>query len=316
MQHWLPIAKEEPAVRAEDDGEESDAEALSALAKPQGKEKATLSVSRWKMMKKSSDSTTMQEISRAAEEGSPDMPHEVVLNDEAPLHYAASAAARARSNFPATARHGSDDSQGVPDDGRSDAMAIDDENRAAIAATSIAEVDRAQTELMERFKPAVLDMLRKRGLKKVKNWHTEDKRNDELLLTTGNVGSSEALKTVESFETGSEEKKTLSALSQQLSAGGNNNMGSSVVGVKSWTERVEAVRLHKFDLEGNVLGIDEAGAPMMLSNSLNFLTFFLFLLVYECSSTNQKLWPLSPYVYPAQSLTFVDDCMQMKNLLL
>lgn len=313
MQHWLPITKEESAVMAEN-GEESDAEALSALAKSQGKEKAALSVSRWKMMKKSSASTTMQEISRAAEEGSPDMPHEVVLNDEAPLHYAASAAARARSNFPATARHGSDDSQGVPDDGRSDAMAIDDENRAAIAATSIAEVARAQTELMERFKPAVLDMLRNRGLKKVKNWHAEDKRNDELLLTTGTVGSSEALKTVESFETGSEEKKTISVLSQQLSAVGHNNMGSSVV--KSWTERVEAVRLHKFDLEGNVLGIDESGAPMILRNSLNFLTFFLFLLVYECSSTNQKIWPISPCVYPAQSLTFVDDCMQMTHLLL
>ncbi len=287
MQHWLPITKEEPAVMAEDDGEESGAEALSALAKPQGKEKAALSVSRWKMMKKNSDSTTMQEISRVAEEGSPGMPHEVVLNDEAPLHYAASAAALARSNFPATARHGSDDSQGVPDDGRTDAMTIDAENRAVIAAMSTAEVARPQTELMERFKPEVLDMLRKRGLKKVKNRHAEDKRNDELLLlTTGNVGSSEALQTVESFETGSEEKKTLSALSQQLSAVGHNNMGNSVVRVKSWTERVEAVRLHKFDLEGNVLGIDEAGAPMRLSNSLNFLTFFLF---YECSSTNQKI---------------------------
>lgn len=262
------------------DGEELGTEALSALAQPLvGKKKAVFSASRWKM-KKSSDSA--QEIINGVPNagGTLDKLHEVVpIDTEAPLdYYAGAAAAQARNNVAASPNE-IGQSQAVLSGGKSDdAEAIDAENRAAIAAMSAAEVVEAQTELMQRLKPEVLEMLRRRGLKKLSNSHAEHSRSDQFSLTGKKLGHSDDAQPVESVKTGSNET---SVLSQELPVV-EQNVGSIVAG-KYWTERVEAVRLHKFDLEGNLLGIDHAGTQMSHSNLLiswfSFHSFWFWMLV-------------------------------------
>jgi hypothetical protein len=300
LQQWLPVKKDEPVVMSNSDGEELGTEALSALAQPLvGKKKAVFSASRWKM-KKSSDSA--QEIIKGVPNagGTLDKLHEVVpIDTEAPLdYYAGAAAAQARNNVAASPSE-IGQSQAVLSGRKSDdAEAIDAENRAAIAAMSAVEVVEAQTELMQRLKPEVLEMLRRRGLKKLSNSHTEHSRSDQFSLTGKKLGHSDDAQPVESVKTGSNEtsaqpiesvKTGSNATSAQpvesvktgnyetsaqpiesVKTGSNEtsvlsqdppvveqNVGSIVAG-KYWTERVEAVRLHKFDLEGNLLGIDHA----------------------------------------------------------
>jgi hypothetical protein len=325
LQQWLPVKKDEPVVMSNSDGEELGTEALSALAQPLvGKKKAVFSASRWKM-KKSSDSA--QEIIKGVPNagGTLDKLHEVVpIDTEAPLdYYAGAAAAQARNNVAASPSE-IGQSQAVLSGRKSDdAEAIDAENRAAIAAMSAVEVVEAQTELMQRLKPEVLEMLRRRGLKKLSNSHTEHSRSDQFSLTGKKLGHSDDAQPVESVKTGSNEtsaqpiesvKTGSNATSAQpvesvktgnyetsaqpiesVKTGSNEtsvlsqdppvveqNVGSIVAG-KYWTERVEAVRLHKFDLEGNLLGIDHAGTQMSHSNLLiswlSFHSFWFWMLV-------------------------------------
>ena len=151
----------------------------------------------------------------------------------------------------------------------SEEASIDEENRAAIASMSAAEVAEAQAEIMSRLKPEVLEMLRTRRLKKGLKEHKEDEKLADAEPATGmkhesfpdrkdTVKSSHAPDILENRETPKdfleteEKEKQTPAVQQGIAP--QTEQGWP----KSWTERVEAVRLHRFDMEGHLVAIDEA----------------------------------------------------------
>lgn len=235
---------------------------------------------------------------------------------------------RPRSNLGAN-NSGQDSSTGLESTRSSpgsELETIDTQNRAAVAAMSATEIAEAQAELMGRLRPEVLDMLKRRGLKKGQKGHKEDKSEDlhptgsthvlphqkhkiagepeketsaynydlekvrlsreeeqgtpsfhvkrgELEKETGvesAVVQGETLNTKQEIEISSVEfnrdvvrKETVTPQEEVLV-----HIEGGAADVKSWTERVEAVRLYRFDLEGNLVGIDEPPIPSIPGTSL------------------------------------------------
>lgn len=154
----------------------------------------------------------------------------------------------------------------------SEEASIDEENRATIASMSAAEVAEAQAEIMSRLKPEVLEMLRTRRLKQGVREHKEDEKRAESVTITAEVKhesfpdrkeavtSSLAPEILENFKmtadsVETEEGKQQAPASQQ---GVLPQFEQASGWPKSWTERVEAIRHHRFDMEGHLVAIDEA----------------------------------------------------------
>lgn len=168
----------------------------------------------------------------------------------------------------------------------SEEASIDEENRATIASMSAAEIAEAQAEIMSRLKPEVLELLRTRRLKKGLKESKEDEKPvdaESVALTPGvnresfpdrkeTVKSSLAPEILENYEirAGSldtEEKIKQEPASQQ---GIVPQFEQASGWPKSWTERVEAVRLHRFDMEGHLVAMDEAPAQEISGKSLSY----------------------------------------------
>lgn len=149
----------------------------------------------------------------------------------------------------------------------SEEASIDEENRAAIASMSAAEVAEAQYEIMNRLRPEVVEMLRTRRLKKGSKDHKECEKRADAESVPKNAGvrdgslpvkSSHAPQTLRNPQTAansldSEEIKKEPANEQPVVPKFDQASGWP----KSWTERVEAVRLHRFDMEGHLVAIDD-----------------------------------------------------------
>jgi hypothetical protein len=165
---------------------------------------------------------------------------------------------------------------------------IDAENRAAIASMSAAEVAEAQSELMSRLKPGVLDMLRKRGLKKDGHEPKQEERqksppvavlgelsddNSQNLeaetMMLERVEASDDNGTLQESLMQEETRKETPILNEEALVPTGEGSGWS----KAWTERVESVRLFRFDLEGNLVGIDIAPVTNTTGKFPTYRTF-------------------------------------------
>ena len=165
---------------------------------------------------------------------------------------------------------------------------IDAENRAAIASMSAAEVAEAQSELMSRLKPGVLDMLRKRGLKKDGHEPKQEENQKsppvavlgELSDDTSQnleaetmmlerVEASDDNGTLQESSMQEETRKETPILNEEALVPTGEGSGWS----KAWTERVESVRLFRFDLEGNLVGIDIAPVTNTAGKFPTYRTF-------------------------------------------
>jgi len=156
----------------------------------------------------------------------------------------------------------------------SEEASIDEENRATIASMSAAEVAEAQAEIMNRLKPEVLEMLRTRRLKKGLKEHKEDEKRadaESVAITAGlKDGSFPDRKETMKSSLAPAILENSKILDNSLGTEGKKNQEpASQEGIvpqfeqasgwpKFWTERVEAVRLYRFDMEGRLVAIDEA----------------------------------------------------------
>jgi hypothetical protein len=148
----------------------------------------------------------------------------------------------------------------------SEEASIDEENRATIASMSSAELAEAQAELLSKLKPEVIEMLRKRRLKEHKKVDadaaaiTPEIKHEPFADGKEVVKSSPAPEPLKNPRVPAhspdieEELKQEPASEQGIVPQFEQGSGWP----KSWTERVEAVRLHRFDMEGRLMAMDEA----------------------------------------------------------
>ncbi|KAJ4769823.1 RNA polymerase II-associated protein 1 [Rhynchospora pubera] len=108
---------------------------------------------------------------------------------------------------------------------------IDSENTARLNQMSAEEIAEVQKEIMEKMNPALLDMLKRRGKNKLENRSdSERERNREVKQKDAGATAGDWLK-------------------QSHGRVGDDSW-------KNWSNRVERVRLYRFKLNGDVLGID------------------------------------------------------------
>lgn len=111
---------------------------------------------------------------------------------------------------------------------------IDLENAARLSQMSAEEIAEAQREIMEKMDPALVKMLQKRGKNK------SEKRSGFDTEKIGEVKQKDAGATPGDWLKQSQER-----------------VGSDVLW-RDWSDRVERVRLYRFNLNGDVLGIDSS----------------------------------------------------------
>ncbi|KAL2635171.1 hypothetical protein R1flu_006650 [Riccia fluitans] len=171
-----------------------------------------------------------------------------------------------------------------------DAEEIDKETRKAVFSMSAQEVAEAQAELSERFRPELLEMLRRRGLEKEKQRFAEripDRVAQEADTSTaeedtkksrppsGNSAEDEA-RTVSGNERTDKNLIANSSIvrrSQSVADGeappsgepSGSTVETKVTSSDFWTERVEAIRSLRFDLDGTVLSF---GPPIGKSEAV------------------------------------------------
>ncbi|KAG0577827.1 hypothetical protein KC19_5G184600 [Ceratodon purpureus] len=310
--HWAPRREPEPETVPMPDPEfgEGGAEGLAALAKPLiRKKKPTINLSRWKAERNSKnndldgneehlgtsslsdESNLVEKLKITSDESkieggqeSVSRPRvaftlpliknadEVTEGRSKPVDYAE--LSRLKSDSGASSR-GEVKVTGVETArSESEEASIDEENRATIASMSTAEVAEAQAEIMSRLKPEVLEMLRRRRLKKGSKEHKEDEERADVepaATTTGVKHESfperkEAVKSLHASDIlenhgtriGSVDNEGKEKQTPTIQQGIAPQIDQALGWPKSWTERVEAVRLHRFDMEGHLVAIDEA----------------------------------------------------------
>ncbi|XP_022762992.1 transcriptional elongation regulator MINIYO isoform X2 [Durio zibethinus] len=142
---------------------------------------------------------------------------------------------------------------------------IDVENRARLKNMSPEEIAQAQAEIMEKMDPALLNLLKKRGqkkLKKQKDSNSDLAANIELGIRHENE-SSNAINTP---NTESNNSKMVTTSSNITTRGLDNGMEQNVDPVSgslwnAWSQRVEAVRELRFSLDGTVVENDFVQIP-------------------------------------------------------
>lgn len=317
--HWLP-RRESEIVPMPEDSEELNAEGMAALAKPLiPKKKPTLNISRWKTERNSTStsvdgnqehldsfsapepSNAVQDLKVASEDSKLERAPEAVSRPRVtftlpleknageapadrskPLEYAE--LSRLRSNSGASGRDQINDT-GIETRSKSEEELIDEENRATIASMSASEVAVAQVELMNRLKPDVIEMLRKRSQKKnSKEGKGAEKEVDARPVAMNVVVESdssperkEAGKGSNTHEISESGEAPVGALKNQeenhAPAPQLDSVPLTVPALgwsKSWIERVEAVRLYRFDMQGHLVAIDEASIQNTSDAPLDF----------------------------------------------
>jgi RNA polymerase II-associated protein 1 len=129
---------------------------------------------------------------------------------------------------------------------------IDSENAVRLSQMSAEEIAEAQREIVEKMDPALLKMLKKRGKNKL------EKRS----------GS-------EAEKIGEMKQKDIGA-KDWLEQSHGRVEGDALW--RDWSERVERVRLYRFKLNGDVLGIDSS----LKLNDGNTSVCFVIYTVVEC----------------------------------
>lgn len=203
-----------------------------------------------------------------------------------PLEYAE--LSRLRRNSGASGRDQINDT-GIETRSKSEEELIDEENRATIASMSASEVAVAQVELMNRLKPDVIEMLRKRSQKKnSKEGKGAEKEVDARPVAMNVVVESdssperkEAGKGSNTHEISESGEAPVGALKNQeenhAPAPQLDSVPLTVPALgwsKSWIERVEAVRLYRFDMQGHLVAIDEASIQNTSGKLHLLLTLF------------------------------------------
>ncbi|XP_068647992.1 transcriptional elongation regulator MINIYO [Aristolochia californica] len=166
---------------------------------------------------------------------------------------------------------------------------IDAENQSLLANMSPEEIAEAQTEIMEKMQPGLVEMLKKRGrnklekLKKAKpdvttrelpcTKHDENHSHEnvdagpprgsspwkENITTPNGHGSSNVV------DMKNTEKKSLEANGN----GSHATAGSDGSSWKEWTNRVEAIRTLRFSLDGTLVETDSTEMPITGNNVQN-----------------------------------------------
>lgn len=172
----------------------------------------------------------------------------------------------------------------------SEEVSIDEENRATIASMSTAELAEAQAELLSKLKPEVIEMLRKRRLKEQKKVDADaaaatlEIKQEPFANGKDVVKSSPAPEPLKNsrvpahFPDIEEELKQEPGSEQIIVPQFEQGSGWP----KSWTERVEAVRLHRFDMDGHLMAMDEAPIQETSGKSPMHLAYHLSRFLCTC----------------------------------
>ncbi|XP_042491109.1 transcriptional elongation regulator MINIYO [Macadamia integrifolia] len=141
---------------------------------------------------------------------------------------------------------------------------IDAENRARLQQMSAAEIAEAQTEIMEKMKPGLVGLLKKRGQNKLQKQKTMTSDLDsssqlgtpkhENLLDKAPKGASHS-------EVGEKFHIAKETAAKDKHEGHKNSGGLQMLNIQNslwsaWSERVESVRTLRFSLDGTVLEND------------------------------------------------------------
>ncbi|XP_065873553.1 transcriptional elongation regulator MINIYO [Euphorbia lathyris] len=140
---------------------------------------------------------------------------------------------------------------------------IDAENRARLNSMSSEEIAEAQSEIMEKMNPALLNLLKLRGQKKPKQQNFSSSgtvTNGELYASPTSENQSVKKSNVSSH-LGSEDCDMIAKTATDSKSGPNEDSGQYFCPGggnlwNSWSARVEAVRRLRFSLEGNIITDD------------------------------------------------------------
>ncbi|XP_078432116.1 RPAP1-like, carboxy-terminal protein isoform X2 [Wolffia australiana] len=140
---------------------------------------------------------------------------------------------------------------------------IDRENILRLSQMSPQEIENAQSELLQKMNPSMLEMLKKRGQDKKgfrRSTAAEEKRQLNLMEEA-------KLNMMEDANYRITEPAHGEGKGKAESTSGSQKIESSVVSNewKSWCERVEKVRDLRFSLDGNVVNV---GSPMEIENDV------------------------------------------------
>ncbi|KAG0454709.1 hypothetical protein HPP92_024001 [Vanilla planifolia] len=131
------------------------------------------------------------------------------------------------------------------------------ENLARLRQMSAEEITEAQTEIIEKMKPAIIDMLKRRGSKKLRSKDTTVQDQKEAghhvvpgcLFNINNSESDHVLNRLPAKDVKASE--TSASLGNGMPEGQRNSNFWKI-----WSERVEKVRDFRFSLEGNIVEVD------------------------------------------------------------
>lgn len=150
-------------------------------------------------------------------------------------------------------------------------------NEVTLQSMTNEQIVAAQQELAERFRPDILDMLRSRGKKKAEVQKSSTEKT-ETSTEKGSLSMSKVGKV--SIQEHGYSKDTYAATIAGMQ-GSDVESSTSVthtdsadhipLGSSSWPDRVEAVRLFKFGLDGNFVGIGSATVPTSTGDNDNQL---------------------------------------------
>ncbi|KAJ7537179.1 hypothetical protein O6H91_12G101700 [Diphasiastrum complanatum] len=260
--HWapVPISNVAGTREAEEDGEDSGAESVSRLAQPlQRKIKSGLQLGTGRVEQElSKPKATVIELGDEKP-----TPAEGVV-ESVPKQARVYSSNQHDTSAKKLTRETPSKLEGVED-------VINAENLGRLQDMSETEIAEAQAELLRRLRPEVVDMLKRRGAAKDKKMQEEDQQEklkpivDKDVVSEINPSSfsfplEEADKMITSVDSQHGHSPRFDPLGKdhmedtvfqksliQAPVEINNNIG------KSWTQRVEDVRLKKFDFNGNII---------------------------------------------------------------
>lgn len=147
---------------------------------------------------------------------------------------------------------------------------IDVENRARLQSMSPDEIAQAQAEIMDKMNPTLLNLLKKRGEKKLKQQKSSSPVNASNIVEPHNAVN-ESQKAIRDKLLGgnSPSQRDLYNVAQNLDKSGSFSWNA-------WSKRVEAVRELRFSLDGSVVSHDFV--PESLTSKPNLFLLLIFLL--------------------------------------
>lgn len=269
--HWAPSQAVQSVSNAKEDWEDDNGEQLASNAQPLvRKQKNTINFSKWKtenVQKEALDLGTQLNVSASnldkhnveedrmvttARSTTKDVEDHVASSEHCARSVAVDSRPVSTSTF--SREYNTESPRRVAED-------ISSVNESTLEGMTIEQIAEAQQELVERFRPDILDMLRRRGKKKAEKQISSESNLDTCsenpvssMPKVGKKSFEEPKQREDAYAAGSTAQGPPPSIAQekftdQFSWGG-----------RSWTERVEAVRLFCFGLDGNVVGIGSASA--------------------------------------------------------